>query len=89
MTITNPIAYINMLTCLLIVIRIITWRNTGSRYKPLISFIAWLLLTSCMTLIVSLYLGYYRLAESSEVIINIILCVAVYVSSGNLSKLFK
>lgn len=89
MKIANPLCIINMLSCLLIMVRIITWKNNGSRFKPLISFIEWLLLTSCMMLIVSLILGYYRLAESSEVVINIILCIAIFYSSGNIAKLFK
>ncbi|EBZ0491438.1 phage holin family protein [Salmonella enterica subsp. enterica serovar Infantis] len=80
---------INIVACTLIIIRVIIWRRNGHRYKPGISVLAWLLAVSCFLIVFSLLLGYYRLTDWAETLINCLFCISINLSSGNLSHFLR
>lgn len=80
---------INIAACALIILRLIAFPRNGRRHKPTFSILAWLLAVSCCMVIVSLLLGYFRLADWAEVVINCIFCISINLASGNLSTLLR
>ncbi|MRE78681.1 phage holin family protein [Citrobacter braakii] len=80
---------LNIFSCILIMLMTMKWRRGNSRYRPEISFLAWLLSVSCCAVITFLYFGYYRYAEWSESIINFIFAFSIVSVNGDIAHLFK
>ncbi|EAA5259347.1 phage holin family protein [Salmonella enterica subsp. enterica] len=79
----------NVVLCTLIIVRIISFRRNNCRYKPAISWLAWLLTVSCGIVIFALLSGFYKLADWAEIIINCLFCISLYLSSGNIANILK
>lgn len=52
-------ALVLFIACLIVCIRLFTFQRNGTRYRPLVSFWAWLLMVLCFTVMVKLALNQF------------------------------
>ncbi|AOY00088.1 phage holin family protein [Jeongeupia sp. USM3] len=81
---------INALICAAACLRLITYRRDGARHRVLISMLAYVLIVATGTVALRTLLGLYHApVDPSEVVINAVLCFAVFGVRGNVAELFR
>ncbi len=81
---------LNAIVCLLITLRLFFYRRThGTAYRPLYSWLAWLLMCCTASVSVLICFGLYSYAFIAEAAINVVLLFCLSATRGNLSSLIK
>lgn len=88
MTITLLLIYINFFACSLAALRLIAYRRNGAQYKFLSSFMAWMLIVVFGSIPLRILTDQYAQADPFEVAINVILCLQIIRSDGNINRIF-
>ncbi|EMH6405731.1 phage holin family protein [Providencia rettgeri] len=80
--------YINFVVCSLAAIRLAAYRRNGAQYKFLSSFMAWMLIVVFGSIPLRILTDQYVQADPFEVAINVILCLQIIRSDGNINRIF-
>lgn len=89
MTFQIVLLNINAIVCILIAIRIFTFRRGQSRHSWVGSSFAYVLLVACIAIVVRIITGEYTKADLAETTINLTLCISLYQSRGNVMHIFR
>lgn len=79
---------INSTACGLIALRLMFYTRNGAEHKPLISFMAYLIVVATGSVPIRALMGDYPVHDISEAVLNTVICIAVFAAHGNVSKLF-
>ncbi|EFH9396404.1 TPA: phage holin family protein [Escherichia coli] len=81
---------LNAIICLLITIRLFLYRRVhGTTYRPLYSWLAWLLMCCTASVAVLICFSLYRYVFIAETAINIVLLICLSAARGNVASLIK
>ncbi|PHM60922.1 phage holin family protein [Xenorhabdus ishibashii] len=83
------LVYINFFVCSLAVIRLMSYRRNGAQYKFIPSCIAWLLIVALGSVPLRILTNVYIESDPFEVAINVILCIQIILSDGNVNRMFR
>lgn len=89
MTLNILLLNINAITCFLIAARLLTFKRGTSRHNLIGSAFAYLLIVACSAVTIRIISGAYVQADFAETIINITLCVSLFLSRGNVMNIFR
>ncbi|GAA3911762.1 phage holin family protein [Gibbsiella dentisursi] len=79
----------NAMICAAASLRLLTFRRGKSRHNRPIAFISWLLTVATGAVTIRVLTGEYFYTDWTEVLINLLLCAAIFRSRGNVGKLLK
>lgn len=79
----------NALICAVTAIRLMTFRRGKSTHNRLMGWLAWLLTVSTGAVTIRVLTGEYFYTDWTEVLINLLLCVAVCRVRGNVGHLLR
>jgi uncharacterized membrane protein YozB (DUF420 family) len=77
----------NMISCFLIVLRLIFVNRNRPAQHAGVAMITWLLAVAYFDALLSMLSGEYRYVNPSEAVVNLIYCIALYVCRGDMKKL--
>lgn len=80
---------LNSVICLLIVIRIVLFERQASQHRPLISIAAYIIAVAAGVELLQAIMGFATTPSISSLILNTLLCAALYSVRGNVAELFK
>ncbi|MCU1787504.1 phage holin family protein [Pectobacterium polaris] len=79
-------ALVNVIICAVIVVLLMFYRKNGARHRPLISWLAYLLILVYASVPFRYLFGYYD-AGWLVVAVNLIICAAMLKARGNVARL--
>ncbi|WP_447881917.1 phage holin family protein [Serratia fonticola] len=74
---------INAIMCLIIVIRLMTFKRKGAPHKRLGAFMAFITMVAAGVVFIRILTETYGQANVAETILNCVVCINVLVSRGN------
>lgn len=89
MTFEQYLLNANAIICAITSVRLLTYRRGSASHNPLMAFIAWLLTVSTAAVSICVLTGEYFYTDWTEVLINLLLCVAVIRARGNIGHLLR
>lgn len=77
----------NLITCL----RLLSYRRSGARYRPLVSIAAWMLIVGTGSTALGIVLGRYPASHIhlGDLCISIVLCVLSLTARGNVADILR
>ncbi|MGL5581544.1 MAG: phage holin family protein [Cetobacterium sp.] len=84
---SNLLNFINVIVCSLTALRLMFFVRENSRYKFGYSLLAYLLIVAMASNVIYLLTGEYSHTHPSELVINFIICVNIFLVKGNIAKL--
>ncbi|WP_223814474.1 MULTISPECIES: phage holin family protein [unclassified Pantoea] len=79
----------NAVICAITAMRLLTFRRGKSQHNRLMGWLAWLLTVSAASVTIRVLTGEYFYTDWTEVLINLLLCVAVCRARGNVGHLLR
>lgn len=79
----------NAVICAVTAIRLMTFRRGNASHNRLMGWLAWLLTVSAGSVTIRVLTGDYNYTDWTEVLINLLLCVAVCRARGNVGQLLR
>ncbi|WP_426817910.1 phage holin family protein [Winslowiella sp. 2C04] len=89
MVITDPLVLTNVATCAAIVLRLMCFRKRGARHNWWASWLAYLIIIAYASVPFRYFFDYYTNTHWASVILNLIICVAVFRARGNVAQIFS
>lgn len=89
MTFQDFLLNANAIICAGTAIRLMTYRRGKSEHNRLMAFVAWLLTVATGAVTIRVLTGEYFYTDWSEVLINLLLCLSVFRSGGNVGRLLR
>lgn len=83
------LTFCNALICALISLRLIFYRRSGARHRPWASRLAYALILASGYVPIEALLGSPPAVGWSSLAINLVLCIAVWSTRGNVCDLFR
>ena len=80
---------VQLVACLVIVVRLLTFRRGVSRHRHGIAWIAWALIVACTATAVKLVCGIRPPPGPLETLLTVVLAVGVLIHRGNLAHLLR
>jgi hypothetical protein len=80
---------VNALICAITAVCLMTYRRGKSRHNKLMGWLAWLLTVASGAVSIRVLIGEYFYTDWTEVLINLLLCVAICRARGNIGHLIK
>lgn len=84
---SNLFNIVNVIVCSLTALRLMFFVRENSRYKFSYSLLAYLLIVAMASNAIYLLTGEYASTNPSELIINLVICIHVLITKGNIAKL--
>ena len=85
--VNDPSALVNALTCTVIVLALMFYQRGGSRHRPGISFLAYLMVLVYASIPFRFLFGLYESSHWLVVLANILSCAAVLWARGHVARL--
>ncbi|WP_293813813.1 phage holin family protein [uncultured Aquitalea sp.] len=79
---------LNALVCATICLRLLFYRRDGARHKPVMAWLAYVLVVATGWVVIQAVFGRPIPVGMETLVINSVLCVAVWVTRGNVSAIF-
>lgn len=79
----------NAIICAITALRLLTFRRGKAQHNRLMGWLSWLLVVSTASVTIRVLTGEYFYTDWTEVLINLLLCVAVCRARGNVGHLIK
>lgn len=89
MVITDPLVLTNVVTCAAIALRLMCFRKPGARHNWWASWLAYLIIIAYASVPFRYFFDYYTNTHWAAVIINLIICAAVFRARGNVAQIFS
>jgi len=86
---SNPSGLLNVALCTVIVLVLFFYRRKDATHKPLVSWLAWLLMLVYAVAPLSYLCGRPLLGNWAVVLANLMFCVLVVWARGNVSKILS
>ncbi len=88
---TNDVITItNAVICAAIAVRLLAFKRKGTANRYLGGFLAYALIVAAASVSIRVIMGEYRSnTDISEIVLNFVLCVAVFNAKGNVVELVK
>lgn len=83
------LVWINALLCLLIAGRLVAFRREGATYRPWVSWLAYVIVVAAGSVPIRVLFGVPVPVDVSTVLINGLVCLALFSVRGNLMALFR
>jgi len=80
---------VNAIICAITTARLLTFRRGKAKHNRLMGWLAWLLTVATASVTIRVLTGEYVYTDWSEVLINLLLCMAVCRARGNVGHLLK
>lgn len=80
--------YLNAFICAAIAFRLLAFRRGSHNHYPRVSLEAWLVIVASGTVTIRTLTGYYQSIDPAELLLNIVICLAIWTTHGNMSGLF-
>ncbi|MFJ2997523.1 phage holin family protein [Raoultella planticola] len=80
---------LNMALCTVIVLTLFFYRRKDATHKPLVSWLAWLLMLVYGVIPLHFLAGYHPQSDWSLVMVNLLFCALVVWARGNVSKILS
>ncbi|WP_447886338.1 phage holin family protein [Serratia fonticola] len=81
---------VNAVICALIAVRLLTFKRNGATHRYWGGFLAYALIVATASVSIRVFMGQYSTTtDISELVINIVLCIAVFSAKGNVVQLVK
>ncbi len=87
MVTSDPLVVTNVVTCSAIVLRLMFFRKPGSHYQWWASWLAYLIVIAYGTIPFRYFFDHYDHISWSSLLINMIICAAVFRSKGNMAEI--
>ncbi|TNV14921.1 phage holin family protein [Buttiauxella sp. B2] len=87
MVISDPTALVNAVICAVIVVVLMFYRRAGSRHRPIVSAMAYLVVLVYASIPFRFAFGLYSESHWLVVIVNVTICAAVLWARGNVARL--
>lgn len=87
MVTSDPIATANALICVVIVVVLMFYRKKGARHRPWISHLAYLAVLVYASVPIAYLCGLYAESHWLVALVNLIICIVVLRSRGNVARL--
>ena len=89
MVINDPLVILNVVLCSLVVIRLSFFRKNGATHRKWASWFAYLLILLYVHVPLRFLFDQYDGTHWAILLMNIIICIAVFAVRGNVAKLFS
>lgn len=83
------ILWIDAIACAISALMLGTYQRHGAKHRIIGGVIALVLLVACGSVTILIATGRYTQANLSETIINVMLCISLIYSHGNVMKIFR
>lgn len=87
--VSNLPGLLNVALCTVIVLTLFFYRRKDTTHKPLVSWLAWLLMLIYAFIPLRFLTGYHCQSGWSVVLVNLLFCVLVVWARGNVSKILS
>lgn len=88
MVISDPLVIANVVICMAIVLRLMSFRREGSSYQKWASWLAYLMILAYASVPFRFFFDHYEHTSWAIITINLLICAAVYRASGNVAVVF-
>nr|WP_255519149.1 phage holin family protein [Serratia sp. ASV30] len=88
-TVNEYLLTINAIVCGATAFRLMAYRRNGATHRPMVTVFAWLLIVASASVTIRTLTGDYHVANWSETLINVALCIAVVRARGNVMRIVK
>ena len=89
MVINDPLVILNVVLCSLVVIRLSFFRKNGATHRKWASWLAYLLILLYGHVPLRFFFDHYDGTRWAILLLNIVICIAVFAVRGNVAKLFS
>ena len=89
MVINDPLVILNVVVCTLVVIRLSFFRKNGATHRRWASWLAYLLILIYGHVPLSWAFDHYGGTRFAIFILNLVICIAIFVVRGNVAKIIK
>ncbi|KAA5937618.1 phage holin family protein [Pantoea sp. Bo_2] len=79
----------NAIICAITSMRLLTFRRGKAKHNRLMGWLAWLLAVATASVTIRVLTGEYFYTDWTEVLINLLLCMAIWRARGNVGHLVK
>ncbi|WP_395263264.1 phage holin family protein [Enterobacter hormaechei subsp. xiangfangensis] len=76
----------NAIVCLLIMVRLMFFRKEGKRHRLSVAVLAYLVILAAGFNAFNILLGHYVQVNLGDLLLNSVICMAVWLAHGNLAK---
>ncbi|WP_028534427.1 phage holin family protein [Paludibacterium yongneupense] len=81
---------VNAIVCTLLAMRLLFFRRKGARWRPRAALLAYFIIVAAASVPIGLLLGSGSDTTTlPQLVLNTVLCVAVFAVDGNVSELFR
>lgn len=87
MVTNDPLVLVNVAVCSSIVLRLMLFRKPGARHEWWASWLAYMIVLSYASVPFRYFFDHYEHTSWAAVMINLIICAAVFRSKGNVARL--
>ena len=81
--------YMNAIICGAIAIRLMCFRQKTSQHKFWYSCVAYVLTVTSAAICIRIVMKQYSNVDVSEVIMNLVVCISVYATKGNVARFMR
>jgi len=83
------IAALNALACFISAAMLGTYQRKGAKHRLSAGLMAFILIVACGSVTILIATGNYKYGYIPEAVINVMLCISLISSRGNVMKIFK
>jgi len=89
MTLASLLTHANAIVCLLIMFRLLFFNKKGKSHRPAVALFAYLIILASGYIAFRIAHGDYAQADPSEFMLNLAVCISVWLAGGNLAKFVR
>lgn len=89
MTFESILTHADAAVCLLIMLRLMFFDKRGKDHRPMVAILAYLVILSAGYTAFRILMGRYVQADPGEFMLNLTVCISVWLSGGNLAKFVR
>lgn len=81
--------WVNAIACAISAGMLGTFQRRGAKHKVIGGLMALVLIVACGSVTILIATGWYKTANPAETVINVMLCISLIYSRGNVMKIFR
>ncbi|MGB7799824.1 phage holin family protein [Buttiauxella sp.] len=79
----------NAAVCMLIAIRLMFFQRNGRRHRKVLAWLAYIFILAAAYIPFRIWFGHYTGVDPAELLINFMVCIAVWRANGNIAQAFN
>lgn len=80
---------LNAIILMLTVVRLMFFSKSGKRHRPAVAWLAYLMILAAGFTAFRIFYGKYIQVDPGELMLNLVICIAVWRARGNLAKVMR